>query len=71
MENNLNSDVITIGQVLTIPLKSTGMPSLYVVQKGDNLWSIANKYGVSINQIRMVNNLSSDVLSIGQTLIIP
>ncbi len=71
MENNLNSDVITIGQVLTIPLKSTGMPSLYVVQKGDNLWSIANKYGVSINQIRMVNNLTSDVLSIGQTLIIP
>lgn len=71
MENNLNSDVITIGQVLTIPLKSTGMPSLYVVQKGDNLWSIANKYGVSINQIRMVNNLTSDVLNIGQTLIIP
>lgn len=71
MENNLSSDVITIGQVLTIPLKSTGMPSLYVVQKGDNLWSIANKYGVSINQIRMVNNLTSDVLNIGQTLIIP
>ena len=38
---------------------------------GDTLWSIANKYNVSINSIRMINNLNSDILSIGQTLIIP
>ena len=71
-ENNLMSDVLTIGQVLTIPKKSgNNSSSLYVVKKGDSLWSIANKFNSSINSIRMINNLKSDILTIGQTLIIP
>lgn len=74
--NNLTSDILTIGQVLTIPTSfseesSNNISNLYVVQKGDSLWSIANRYGVSINSIRMMNNLTSDLLTIGQTLIIP
>ena len=43
----------------------------YIVQKGDSLWSIANKYGVTVNELKTVNNLSSNLLSIGQKLIIP
>lgn len=70
-ENGLTTDVLTVGQILTIPEVSNNTTNLYVVQKGDSLWSIANRFGVSINMIRMINNLSSDVLSIGQTLIIP
>ncbi len=70
-ENGLTTDVLTIGQVLTIPGVSNNTTNLYIVQKGDSLWSIANRFGVSINAIRMINNLTSDVLSIGQTLIIP
>ena len=72
--NNLTSDILTIGQVLTIPTKNAengSSSNLYVVQRGDSLWSIARKYNVSINEIRMINNLNSDVLMIGQTLIIP
>lgn len=71
--NNLTSNILTIGQVLTIPTDevSSNTSNLYVVQKGDSLWSIANRFGVSINQIRMINNLNSDILNIGQTLIIP
>lgn len=70
-ENGLTTDVLTIGQVLTIPSVGNNTTNLYVVQRGDSLWSIANRFGVSINAIRMINNLTSDVLSIGQTLIIP
>ena len=71
--NNLTSNILTIGQVLTIPTDdvSSNTSNLYVVKKGDSLWSIANRFGVSINQIRMINNLNSDILNIGQTLIIP
>jgi LysM repeat protein len=51
--------------------KITPQYELVTVAQGDTLWSIASKYNVSINDIRMVNNLNSDILSIGQTLMIP
>ena len=43
----------------------------YVVVKGDNLYTIANKYGVSVNDIKSLNNLKSNTLQIGQVLKIP
>lgn len=69
--NGIMGDIITVGQILTIPQAQNSTSNLYVVKRGDSLWSISQKFGVSVNSIRMINNLSSDVLSIGQTLIIP
>lgn len=69
--NDIVGNILTIGQVLVIPTSNANASNLYVVQKGDSLWSIANNFGVSVNAIRMINNLTSDVLSIGQTLMIP
>lgn len=72
--NKLNSDILTIGQVLNIPNIINTNPNtsnLYVVQKGDSLWSVASKFGKTVDKIKMVNNLKSDLLSIGQTLMIP
>lgn len=72
--NNLTSDILSVGQVLIIPgnlNRNSNTSNLYVVKRGDSLWSIANKFNVSINKIRMLNNLNSDILTIGQTLIIP
>ena len=44
----------------------------YVVQAGDTLGSIADRYSVSLQQLLDANNLSaSDFLSVGQTLTIP
>ena len=43
----------------------------YVVQKGDTLWSISRKFNVSVDTIKSANNLSGNVLSIGQVLNIP
>ncbi|MEA1939795.1 MAG: LysM peptidoglycan-binding domain-containing protein [Candidatus Caldatribacteriota bacterium] len=47
-------------------------PVTYIVKPGDNLWNIAQKFGVSIATITAMNNLTSkDLLSINQKLEIP
>ena len=43
----------------------------YVVKKGDTLWDLAKKYKTSVNEIKKLNNLKSDMLKIGQQLFIP
>jgi len=42
--------------------------SLYVIQAGDSLWSIAQLYGTSIDNIRALNGLTGDALIAGDTL---
>lgn len=51
--------------------KALACSDTYVVQKGDTLYSLAKKYGVSIEQIQEANGLSSDLIKIGQTLEVP
>jgi hypothetical protein len=43
---------------------------IYVVQPNDTLWRIAAITGISVDQLRAMNGLSSDILSVGQRLII-
>ena len=43
----------------------------YRVQKGDNLYSIANKYDTSVEELKRINNLSTNIIQIGQVLKIP
>lgn len=42
--------------------------STYTVKSGDSLWKIGNKYSVSITALKKQNNLSSDIIRIGQVL---
>ena len=43
----------------------------YTIKSGDTLYSIAKKYNTTVNAITTLNNLTSNTLSIGQTLKIP
>lgn len=70
--NKLSSNSLFIGQVLKIPVKEEVVgDNVYVVQSGDSLWSIARKFNTTVTAIKEKNNLKSDLLNIGQKLIIP
>ena len=43
----------------------------YTVKSGDSLWSIAKKLDVTVDQLKNINKLTSNVLRIGQILKIP
>lgn len=68
--NSLTSDVLSIGQKLYLKSIDNG-DNKYIVNSGDTLYSIARKYGVSVDDLISSNNLYSNVLTIGQELIIP
>lgn len=42
----------------------------YTVVPGDTLYSIAREYNTSVNNIKELNNLSSNLLVVGQQLLI-
>lgn len=79
--NNLDfNNYIYPGQILTIPVSnSTTNPNdgkenmtVYIVESGNTLWKIANKYGITIQDLVNVNNLDpNQYLYIGQKLFIP
>lgn len=68
--NNLTSTALSVGQRLIIPSINSS-DDMYTVVAGDSLYALANKFGVTINEIKALNNLTSDILSIGQKLKIP
>ncbi len=69
--NNLSSDILSIGQILKVPVTDEESYIDYVVEKGNTLYSIAQKYNTTVNELKKINNLSSDILSIDQVLKIP
>ena len=72
--NNLSSNILSIGQILKIPTSNKTNSSNYITYKvvsGDSLYSIAKKYNTTVNKLKELNNLTSNLLSIGQILKIP
>ena len=69
-KNNLTSDILTVGSVLTIPTGTeTGNDIIvYTVKRGDSLWKLARDYNTTINDIKQLNNLKTDVLRVGDEL---
>lgn len=79
--NNLTPPyVIYVGQRLTIPggtepgvtaTPGGGEQRIHTVQRGDTLYSISRRYGTTVEAIRRANGLSSNLIYVGQKLIIP
>ena len=84
-DNNLKNSNLSVGQILRIRSgegevlecfgedynDSISNYKTYIVQKGDSLYTISRRYGVSVDDIKRVNNLKNNTLSIGQELLIP
>ncbi|RHW39953.1 peptidoglycan endopeptidase [Lysinibacillus yapensis] len=81
--NNLKSNAIYVGQVLKLsegiddasikqsPVarkNATSASSTYKVAKGDSLTNIANKHGLTVAQLKNLNNLTSDLIFVGQDI---
>ncbi len=84
-ENNLRNNNLQVGMKLEIPTKntktvakgketknknSTSETIYHTVKKGENLFRIAQKYNLSVEELKRLNNLSSNKISKGQKLIV-
>lgn len=76
--NNIKNNFIYPGQVLKVSAGKTttnnnnqttpNKTKSYTVKSGDSLWSIAQKNGTTISQLKTANNLRSDLILVGQVL---
>ena len=69
--NNLQSDTLSIGQQLQISEEPTILNNIYIVVKGDTLYEIASIYGISVKELKDLNNLTSNNIYVGQQLVVP
>lgn len=71
--NGLTGDSLSIGQVLRIPAAGSADEAYfeYAVRPGDTLWLLARRYHTTVDAIRQLNGLTSNILNIGQVLRIP
>ncbi|MFB9860770.1 LysM peptidoglycan-binding domain-containing protein [Salinicoccus siamensis] len=74
--NNLSSDLIVPGEVLEMDEKKEEThvkednQGIYTIKSGDMLYKIGQKFNVDYKQIKKWNNLSSDMIYAGKTLIV-
>ena len=74
--NRLSSNIIYVGQVLQIgggggaPTGPSG-GTVHTVVHGDTLYSIARRYGTSVDALQRANHLSGTNIYVGQRLSIP
>lgn len=71
--NNLDTINLKVGDELRIPVSSLNddTKQTYTVKNGDTLWSIAKSFNVSVDDLKNANNLTTNLLTVGQNLTIP
>ena len=76
--NNIAGNELSVGDVIKVPtvlvddvsLIGEGTYKEYTVRPGDNLYTIAKSFGVSVDDIKNINNLTSNSLTVGEVLMI-
>ncbi|MEY2194038.1 LysM peptidoglycan-binding domain-containing protein [Neobacillus sp. BF23-41] len=70
--NGLKSDFISVNQMLKITVASkttqASQPTTYTVVKGDALIKIANRFHVTVGELKLWNKLDTTIIHVGQRL---
>jgi LysM repeat protein len=76
-DNQLSSDALSIGQMLRIGQNApqqTVVPQenlqYHTVQRGDTLYSIARRYGTTVDALQRLNKLTGNAISLGMRLVV-
>jgi LysM repeat protein len=64
--------LIRVGQRLRVnkDVTKVGEATWYRVRRGDSLWSIAKRFRVSVQDLKLLNNLRSSLIRAGRMLMI-
>lgn len=81
--NNLRDNRLQVGMKLEIPDRASNTvqtkrdgrskkqePIYHTVKRGENLFRIAKKYNISVDELKRLNNLTDNRVSVGQKLIV-
>lgn len=76
--NSLTSDIIHVGQKLNLSKISSSTSQgttsqskkTYTIKRNDSLWKIANEHGITVKRLKELNNLQSDIIFVGDTLVV-
>ncbi len=73
--NNLTNDLLSVGQVLQLPGSESGIQgeveNIYTVKPGDSLYTIAQQFNTNVDNIKNLNDLTSNIIYVGQQLLVP
>jgi len=69
--NEQGTTLLKIGEQLLIPVKNNNSNLTYVVKPGDTLYNIAKRFNISVDSLKNINNLTNNLLKIGDQLLIP
>jgi len=60
---------LSAGAVVKIPVEES---RIYVMDKGDTLWRIRTTYGVSVEDIKILNNIDDETsIPVGTVIVLP
>ncbi len=65
IDNYAEAVVKAVANYIGVPYTFPGQKNnTYVVKKGDSLYSIANKFGVSVESLKNANGLSGNLINV-------
>lgn len=68
--NNLSSELILVDQKLVVDKEDSEAVKYHDIQKGDTLFLIGKQYGKTVQQLKALNDLESDLIIAGEKLIV-